>query len=99
MTAKIIQFTPRPNSNFIPMPADAADLVPILSRVFVEHCEMFGWPENTFYGEHIWAFTDNRYPQRLLLDIDTPNHARGLFCLDNDYKLVQILDQPLAHCR
>ena len=101
MTAQIIPFrTKQTTSKYLPMPASYEELTSVLTDVFQLHCELFGYPEELLYAQHVTPFSDERYPGLLLLDVDTPAHERGLFCIEREtFALQKLLDRPLVHCR
>lgn len=73
----------------------------VIDRVFEFNFEMLGVDDAELDVDCVEFFTDNEYPGKVLVDIDSMPHRpdiRGLYFVDlNCFELRFISDKPLRH--
>lgn len=108
MTATLLQFPDlikqrqeeNPYSDSLP-PLLGLPRLEVFERVFEENFEFLGIEENRDAADLAEFFIDNRYPEKILVDLGAMPHnpeLRGLYHVDlSTFKLIKINDEPLKH--
>jgi hypothetical protein len=82
------------------LPTEMLDQVRALSEVYLANAKLLRIGEFDEYYEHVRMYTDQRFPGRMLVDLDLPfePRIRGCFCVNPvTKKLEKLLDRPLVH--
>lgn len=108
MSGQVVPFVKRvkspqivPNDDvYFEMPTEMLDQVRALSEVYLANAKLLRIGEFDEYYEHVRMYTDQRFPGRMLVDLDLPfePRIRGCFCVNPvTKKLEKLLDRPLVH--